>query len=200
MKAKCPLCVLVTILVFVISAVILTGAGIHDDEVGDADYIAIFWTEGEHAEYLEELSDYYTMETEVFVFVDTMPGSDFREIVFTELGEHSEAFDIVVGESGWLEEGVSRGHFVELTGLVDELGAEASVAEGELSASGEYPEGSGRYWAVPVMGGQEAFVVAYSQKHELSLDWLEWFVKPETQAMWDELGGPFAVTEAAETQ
>jgi ABC-type glycerol-3-phosphate transport system substrate-binding protein len=121
-------------------------------KVGDADYIAIFWTEGDHAEYLEELSDYYTMETEVFVFVDTVPRSDYRAITFNELAAHSEAFDIIVGESVWLGEGVLRGHYVELTEWVKELGVDRSMVSEVLRASGEYPFGSGRYWAVPVSG------------------------------------------------
>ena len=191
MKKKHPLYVFImcSVVVLALSAMFLTGAGIHDDEVGDADYIAIFWTEGDHAEYLEELSDYYTMETEVFVFVDTMAGDDFRELVFTELGAHSEAFDIIVGEAEWLEAGVSRGHYVELTGWVEELETSGSFVRDIFLAAGEYPTGSGKYWAVPVAEGQGASVITYSQKHELALDWLEWFVRPDTQEMWAEIAG-----------
>ena len=155
MKKKRRMYIFITfpVLALAVSTMILTGAGDHDDEVGDADYIAIFWTEGDQAEYLEELSDYYTIETEVFVFVDTVPRSDFRAITFTELAAHSEAFDIIVGgDPGWLGEGVSRGHFVELTEWVKEWGVDRTMAGGVFSAAGEYPAGSGSYWAVPVSG------------------------------------------------
>lgn len=142
--------------VFIVSSILinteLSGEGNRDDEVGDADYIAIFWTEGDHAEYLEELSDNYTMETEVFVFVDTVPRSDFRAIISSELAAHSEAFDIIVGDPGLLGEGVSRRHYVELTGWVKERGVDRSMVSEVFSAAGEYPAGSGSYWAVPVSG------------------------------------------------
>jgi multiple sugar transport system substrate-binding protein len=69
----------------------------------------------------------------------------------------------------------------------------ADLADPEMNP---YWEETG-YFAMPegpmgrhaVFGGQGASVVAYSQKRELALDWLEWFVRPETQAMWGELGG-----------
>jgi len=44
----------------------------------------------------------------------------------------------------------------------------------------------GRYAA---LGGQGASVITYSKKQDLAFDWLEWFVKPETQEKWAELGG-----------
>jgi hypothetical protein len=117
-------CIIIFTVFFIPICTEIRGEGNRDDVVGDADYIAIFWTEGDHAEYLEELSDYYTMETEVFVFVDTVPRSDYRAIAFNELAAHSEAFDIIVGEPEWLGEGVMRGHYVELTEWVMYRGRE----------------------------------------------------------------------------
>jgi multiple sugar transport system substrate-binding protein len=44
----------------------------------------------------------------------------------------------------------------------------------------------GRYAA---LGGQGASIITYSKKHDLAYEWLEWFVKPENQETWGELGG-----------
>ena len=44
----------------------------------------------------------------------------------------------------------------------------------------------GRYSA---LGGQGASIITYSKKKDLAFDWLKWFIKPETQAKWAELGG-----------
>lgn len=49
------------------------------------------------------------------------------------------------------------------------------------------PEGPAGRWAA--LGGQGASIITYSKKQDLSFDWLEWFVKPDTQARWAELGG-----------
>lgn len=42
---------------------------------------------------------------------------------------------------------------------------------------------------VASLGGQGISIVSYSQKKELSLQFLEWFVKDSTQEKWAELGG-----------
>jgi len=49
------------------------------------------------------------------------------------------------------------------------------------------PEGPDGRWAA--LGGQGASIISYSKKQDVAFDWLEWFVKPENQAKWGELGG-----------
>jgi multiple sugar transport system substrate-binding protein len=39
------------------------------------------------------------------------------------------------------------------------------------------------------LGGQGASVVTYSKKQDLAMQWMEWFIQPEVQAKWAELGG-----------
>lgn len=49
------------------------------------------------------------------------------------------------------------------------------------------PKGpKGRFAA---LGGQGASIITYSKKQSLAYKWLEWFVKPENQEKWGELGG-----------
>jgi len=49
------------------------------------------------------------------------------------------------------------------------------------------PEGPGGRYAA--LGGQGASIITYSKKHDLAYAWLEWFVQPEVQGKWAELGG-----------
>jgi multiple sugar transport system substrate-binding protein len=42
---------------------------------------------------------------------------------------------------------------------------------------------------VAALGGQGASVITYSKKQDSAFAWLEWFVKPTSQAKWGELGG-----------
>jgi multiple sugar transport system substrate-binding protein len=42
---------------------------------------------------------------------------------------------------------------------------------------------------VAALGGQGASVITYSKKQDAAFAWLEWFVKPKSQAKWGELGG-----------
>jgi multiple sugar transport system substrate-binding protein len=42
---------------------------------------------------------------------------------------------------------------------------------------------------VAALGGQGASIITYSKKQDAAFAWLEWFVTPEAQAKWGELGG-----------
>jgi len=39
------------------------------------------------------------------------------------------------------------------------------------------------------LGGQGASVVTYSKKKDLAMKWMDWFIRPEVQMKWAELGG-----------
>lgn len=39
------------------------------------------------------------------------------------------------------------------------------------------------------LGGQGASVVAYSEKQDAAMQWMEWFIRPEVQQKWAALGG-----------
>ncbi len=39
------------------------------------------------------------------------------------------------------------------------------------------------------LGGQGASVITYSKKKDLAMKWMEWFIRPEVQMKWAELGG-----------
>jgi len=60
----------------------------------------------------------------------------------------------------------------------------------------KYADGMG-FFAMPkgpkdqiaALGGQGASIITYSKKQDAAYAWLEWFVKPENQAKWGELGG-----------
>jgi len=47
----------------------------------------------------------------------------------------------------------------------------------------------GNTYQAAAVGGQAASIVSYSQKQDLALQWLEWFIQPETQMEWAKLGG-----------
>lgn len=42
---------------------------------------------------------------------------------------------------------------------------------------------------VAALGGQGASIITYSKKQDAAFAWLDWFVKPENQEKWGELGG-----------
>ena len=50
------------------------------------------------------------------------------------------------------------------------------------------------------LGGQGASVVSYSKKQDLAMQWMEWFIRPEVQQKWAELGGYTCHIETLESQ
>ena len=49
------------------------------------------------------------------------------------------------------------------------------------------------------LGGQGISIVSYSKNQEESMKFLQWFIKPETQRLWAELGGYTASSEVLES-
>jgi multiple sugar transport system substrate-binding protein len=59
-------------------------------------------------------------------------------------------------------------------------------------------DGKTRQYAA--LGGQGASVVTYSKKQDLAMDWLDWFVKKDTQMTWAKLGGYTCHAEVLKSQ
>ncbi len=114
--------------------------------------IKIIWAQWDPADYLQQIANMYEKETGIKVTVVQEPWGSFGDRFFTEMAAGGDAWDMVVGDSQWLGQGATQGHYIELTDfLVDEKIAE-TVTEATLTYYGEYPRGSGRYWAFPTEG------------------------------------------------
>jgi multiple sugar transport system substrate-binding protein len=64
--------------------------------------------------------------------------------------------------------------------------------------SGYFPNPSGPAGQFAQLGGQGISVVAYSEKQEAALQYIQWFAQPEVQAEWWELGGYSALKAVVE--
>ena len=96
-----------------------------------------------------------------------------------------DAFDGIVGDSQWLGQGVTQGHYVDMTDLMVGEGIGDTVTEATLTYYGEYPTGSGRYWGFPTEG--DALGWAYR---------MDLFEDPDEMAAFEvEYGYPLAVPE-----
>jgi multiple sugar transport system substrate-binding protein len=62
-----------------------------------------------------------------------------------------------VGDSQWLGQGATQGHYVDMTDFLVGEGIADSVTEATLTYYGEYPTGSGRYWAFPTEGDADGW-------------------------------------------
>jgi multiple sugar transport system substrate-binding protein len=62
------------------------------------------------------------------------------------------SYDMVVGDSQWLGWTTTAGHYIDLTDFLTSEGIADTVTPATLQYYGEYPTGSGTYWAYPTEG------------------------------------------------
>lgn len=111
--------------------------------------VSIVWAEWQPADALAAMGKLYEGEAGVKVTVQQIPWTQYKDKVDIELSQKSSKYDIIVGDSQWLGEGATRGHYVELTNwMKTELSLE-EIEPAALKFFCEHPKGSGRYYAVP---------------------------------------------------
>jgi len=149
------------------------------------DEIVILWAQWDPADYLQEIGNMYEAETGIKVTVVQEPWGSFGDLWATEMAAGGDAWDMVVGDSQWLGQGASQGHYVDMTDFMVGEGIADSVTEATLTYYGEYPPGSGKYWGFPTEGDADGW--AYRK---------DLFEDPDEMAAFEaEYGYPLAVPE-----
>jgi multiple sugar transport system substrate-binding protein len=114
--------------------------------------ITILWAQWDPADFLQEIGNMYEAETGIKVNVVQEPWGSFGDLFFAEMSAQGTSYDMVVGDSQWLGQGSTQGHYVDMTGFLNETGIADSVTPATLIYYGEYPTGSSQYWAYPTEG------------------------------------------------
>ena len=117
----------------------------------------ILWAQWDPADYLQQVANMYEEETGIKVNVIQEPWGSFGDRFFTEMAAGGDAWDMVIGDSQWLGQGATQGHYVDLTDFMVSKGIDKSVTPATLTYYGEYPTGSGRYWAYPTEGDADGW-------------------------------------------
>lgn len=176
--------ILVVLLLLVVasSSAAITSA---QDEVTE---LTIWWAEWDPANFLQQVANEYQEATGIAVSIVQEPWGSYYDRVAAEWAARGDAFDMVVGDSQWLGQAVEEGHYVNMTDfLVGESIAE-TVTPATLQYYGEYPTGSGQYYAYPTEG--DALGFAYRK---------DLFEDADNMAAFEEAYGyPLAVPETWE--
>ncbi len=144
--------------------------------------LTIFWAQWDPADYLQELVKDYEAETGIKVNVVQEPWGSFGDVFFAEMAAQGTSYDMVVGDSQWVGQASTQGHYVDLTDFMNSEGLTDTVTEATLTYYGEYPPGSGTYWAFPTEGDANGW--AYRK---------DLFEDPEEMAAFEEeYGYPLA--------
>jgi multiple sugar transport system substrate-binding protein len=125
----------------------------------DGKGLVIAWAEWAPAKSMETLTKDFTQETGIPVTVQQIPWSNFETEVKKTWTAQDPSFDMVIGDSQWLGKAATSGHYVELTDWAKGNVPVADITPAALKAYGEYPEGSGKLYALPAMS--DATVFAY---------------------------------------
>ena len=62
-----------------------------------------------------------------------------------------------IGDSQWLGQSTTAGHYLDMTEFLTSTGLKDSVTPATLTYYGEYPTGSGTYWAYPTEGDADGW-------------------------------------------
>jgi multiple sugar transport system substrate-binding protein len=158
------------------------------EEEGEVSEITILWAQWDPADYLQQIGNMYEEETGIKVNVVQEPWGSFGDLFFTEMAAGGTSWDMVVGDSQWLGQGSTQGHYLDMTDFLVGEGIADTVTDATLTYYGEYPTGSGTYWAYPTEGDADGW--AYRK---------DLFENPDEMAAFEaEYGYPLAVPETYE--
>jgi multiple sugar transport system substrate-binding protein len=118
----------------------------------DITELTIWWAQWSPADFLQQVGNDYEEATGIKVTVVQTPWGDFYNRVGTEWAAQGTSFDMVVGDSQWVGQAVTQGHYVDLTEFMTSTGIAETVTPATLAYYGEYPQGSGSYYAYPTEG------------------------------------------------
>ena len=127
-------------------------SGIDKAKLGNVKELVIWWAQWDPANYLQEIGNMFEKETGVKVTVVQEPWGSYFNKVSAEWAARGTGFDMVVGDSQWIGQAVTEGHYVDMTDFLTSTGIKDTVTEATLKYYGEYPPGSGKYYAYPTEG------------------------------------------------
>jgi multiple sugar transport system substrate-binding protein len=119
--------------------------------------LTISWAQWDPSNYLQQIGNDYETATGIKVNVVQEPWGSFQDKVSTQWAAKDASYDLVVGDSQWLGQGATQGHYLELTDFMVSNGIDKTVTPATLKYYGEYPANSGKYWAFPTEGDANGF-------------------------------------------
>jgi multiple sugar transport system substrate-binding protein len=138
-----------------VSAETTTGGEAAEEEAPAAGgELTILWFAWQPCEALGELSKMYEGAT---VTVNCVPIAEWYNTTFTDFAAQGGA-DLVIMDSQWIGEAVTGGHVMDLTDFMAENIEVDDYVPAALSAYGEYPPGSQKYYGVAIEGDTQMLV------------------------------------------
>src|SRR5438093_9770528 len=141
-----------TIVLLTLCALMVTSGLVVQPAKAAVTELKISWAQWAPADDLQTLVKDYEAKTGIKVTVIQEPWGSYLNRVTAEWTAKGDAFDMLVGDSQWLGQGATQGHYVELTDFMKTNDLAKTVTPATLQYYGEYPAGSGKYWAFQTEG------------------------------------------------
>jgi multiple sugar transport system substrate-binding protein len=109
----------------------------------------IWWAEWDPANFLQQVANDYEAETGIKVNVVQEPWGSFFDRVAAEWAAKGGGFDMVVGDSQWIGQAVTEGHYMDLSEFLTSNGIDKTVTPATLQYYGQY---NGKLYAYPTEG------------------------------------------------
>ena len=170
------------------SALLTIGAAATGASAQQCERITLIWHAGTCADALMEIAGQYQDVAGVEVVASLVPyGPQWHQRIASEFAAQGDGFDIAAWDSQSVAEFAGGGHAASINELIstsDTLSLD-DFTRTALARYGEYPDGSGEFWALPV--NQDAFGMMYRR---------DLFEDPEEQAAFEaQYGYPLAVPQ-----
>src|SRR5215813_9478570 len=142
---------------FSLAVLLIALMGITVVHAQDVKELTISWAQWDPANYLQQVGNDYEKATGIKVNVVQEPWGSFQDKTTTQWAAKDTSYDLIVGDSQWLGQGATQVHYLELTDFMTSNGIDKTVTPATLKYYGEYPAGSGKYWAFPTEGDANGF-------------------------------------------
>jgi multiple sugar transport system substrate-binding protein len=136
----------------VIAMLLVLAVSIGTSAAQDVTELTIWWAQWSPADFLQQIGKDYEEATGIKVTVVQTPWGDYYNRVGTEWAAKGTSYDMIVGDSQWVGQAVTQGHYIDLTEFMVSNGIDKTVTPATLQYYGEYPQGSGNYFAYPTEG------------------------------------------------
>ena len=119
--------------------------------------LTIWWAEWDPANFLQQIGAEYEAETGIAVNIVQEPWGSYYDRVLGEWAAQGDSYDMIVGDSQWIGQAVTEGHYIDMTEFMVGEGWAETVTAATLTYYGEYPTGTGNYYAYPTEGDANGF-------------------------------------------
>ena len=133
---------------------------------GNVKELTIWWAQWDPANYLQEIGNLYEQETGIKINVVQEPWGSYQNKVSAEWAARGTGFDMVVGDSQWIGQGVTEGHYVDMTDFLASNGLDRHRHRSHPEVLRRVPARLGQVLRLPDRGRRQRLGLPQGHRRE----------------------------------